>query len=1353
MDILSTYIPMDRRQALAAGAVFSPARDGAVLVADISGFTSLTEALARTLGRQRGAEEMTQQLNRVFTALITQVHSYGGSVVGFAGDAITCWFDGDDGRRATACALAMQQAMGPFARVSIPGGSTIGLAMKAAVATGPVRRFVVGDPAVQLLDVLAGATLEALAAAEHLAGPGEVVLTPQAAATLAGLAQVGAWHTDPRWGTHAVVQSLAAVVAPRPWPALPPERWSAAQVRPWLLPAVYERLTAGYEEFLADLRPAVALFLRFGGIDYDADPQAGTQLDAWIRWVQAVLGRYDGVLIQLTIGDKGSYLYAAFGAPVSHADDVTRAVAAAAELRAPPAALAMITPIQIGISAGRMWAGAYGGAASRTYGVLGDETNLAARLMQAAGPGQVLVSRTARRRTGHQFQWEPQPPLRVKGKAAPLTVFALLDTPAPSALPLLEPAAALPMVGRAAELDRARQALDQVATGAGAVLGITAEAGMGKSRLVAAIVAAARARDWPVYGGAGQAYGTPPPYQIWRPIWRSLFGLDATAPAADQAAALAVALAALDPAWVPRLPLLGPLVDLALPDTPLTAALDSATRKASLEALLVDCLRAWTGHAGAAPLLLVLEDAHWIDPLAADLLAAVVRAMAGWALGLVLAYRPGSATEQPLARLRDLPYVQEIPLTEFTPDEARHLIAAKLAAVSGEAASGSEALVTQVLERAGGNPFYIEELLNYLYDRGLDPAGPLALEQLDLPDSLQSLLLGRIDTLAERQQITLKVASAIGRLFRPSWLRGMYPELGDLDTVLADLDVLDEMDLTPLDQPAPEIAYLFKHLLTQEVTYSSLTYAMRAHLHEQFAAFLERSVGPVASPPLEVLAYHYGRSENEDKQREYFHKAADALAAAFANAGACYYYERLLPLLPAAEQIPVLLALGGVRELIGDWEVAGSHYQAAQALAAAQEDPALQARAVYRHAVIQRRQGAYPAARQALDAARALCMEADSAPWAVRQLGPVLIETAYLHQLQGEYDPARLLYNQTLALGQAHADRPIQASALNGLGSLALAQGEYARARVHYLESRALAADKPALAMVLSNLAGATFMQGETAAAEAYIGESLVLRREIGDRAGITAALNNLGVLAHARQDYARARSYWTESLQIRWELGDKAGAVTTLNNLGVLAEDQAEYASARDYYTRALAISRELGNQSGIAWALANLSNAVYRLGDPAGAWPLLDDALARLRALQDTGRLARVLKDAGLLRYEQGDHAEARACWREGLQLLHSQGAHQNAAVCLIGLAALDREAPDPAAGRRATGLAAAAARMLSTLDTPLPPAEQALQDRTIAALRTQLGDAPFDAAWAEGLDLSWPGAVAAALGPDVH
>src|SRR5215471_1283735 len=222
MEVFDAYIPMDRRQAMARDLSLPDRSCGTALFADISGFTPLTEALTRTLGPRRGAEELTIHLNTVYQALIQEVERYHGSVIAFAGDAITCWFEGDKGWDATNCALAMQRTMAQFSRVRLANGEEVSLAVKVGIASGPVRRFVVGNPEIQVLDVLAGQTLGRMAAAAHVASRGEVILAPEVAAELGDALQPLGVKTDEGSGLCCtVVGGCRGAAILSPWPSFP----------------------------------------------------------------------------------------------------------------------------------------------------------------------------------------------------------------------------------------------------------------------------------------------------------------------------------------------------------------------------------------------------------------------------------------------------------------------------------------------------------------------------------------------------------------------------------------------------------------------------------------------------------------------------------------------------------------------------------------------------------------------------------------------------------------------------------------------------------------------------------------------------------------------------------------------------------------------------------------------------------------------------------------------------------------------------------------------------------------------------------------------------------------------------
>ncbi|HXQ38098.1 MAG TPA: adenylate/guanylate cyclase domain-containing protein, partial [Anaerolineales bacterium] len=266
-----------------------------------------------------------------------------------------------------------------------------------------------------------------LAETEHQARRGEILVASSGLAALEDKFVVSEWRGQQEY---AVVTGLMRDISSMPWPDLPQGAITEAQAKPWLLPVVFEKVQMGKSDLLSELRPAAALFLKFGGLDYDHEIDAGTKLDTFIRWVDATITPHHGALLQLTVGDKGSYLYIVFGAPIAHKDDAIQAVSAALELAKLPKSLAYITDLQIGLTYGQMRVGASGSSTQRTYTAVGDKTNLAARLMQAAVPqpsqgrqATIFCNDTIFEAAHEQYEFESMPPIFVKGKVQPVAIY------------------------------------------------------------------------------------------------------------------------------------------------------------------------------------------------------------------------------------------------------------------------------------------------------------------------------------------------------------------------------------------------------------------------------------------------------------------------------------------------------------------------------------------------------------------------------------------------------------------------------------------------------------------------------------------------------------------------------------------------------------------------------------------------------------------------------------------------------------------------------------------------------------------------------------------------------------------
>jgi tetratricopeptide (TPR) repeat protein len=542
---------------------------------------------------------------------------------------------------------------------------------------------------------------------------------------------------------------------------------------------------------------------------------------------------------------------------------------------------------------------------------------------------------------------------------------------------------------------------------------------------------------------------------------------------------------------------------------------------------------------------------------------------------MLLMYRPLELHHLQTPRVSKLPYFTNIALTEFTPQEADKLIQLKLAQFFGPSPEVSPTLLERVTTQAEGNPFYIEELLNFLRDKGIDPTDNQALEALDLPGSVYSLILSRMDQLTENQQITMKVASVIGRLFQAAMVWGVYSKLGGEEKVKGSLEILRRSDITILDTPEPELTYLFKHIVTQQVAYNSLVYSTRAMLHNAIGSYIERVYSKTLDQYINLLAFHYENSENIDKKRVYLLMAGETAQRDYANLAAIEYYEKVLPLLALDDQVDVLLKLGEVLKLIGEWDRAGDRYN--QALSLTEQLGDKKARAWVETAMGEFiwKQGHLEESTEWLLRARTGFEEMDE----LAGVGQVLHYMGVIADQQGDYEMAHNLMQESLTIRQKTGDQRQAAYLLGNMGIVARRQGNLEDARSLYEES-------------------------------------LALRRELGDRWGIANVLNNLGNVTLDLEDHSKARSHLEEAVSIHRELGDRWAIGNALNNLANVYRTQGDYAAAKKMYDESLVIYGDLGDK----WALAYLFEDV--------AW---------LEALQGNAQRAMCLVAAGSVLREQ--------------------------------------------------------------------------------------------------------------------
>jgi class 3 adenylate cyclase/tetratricopeptide (TPR) repeat protein len=827
----------------------------ALLLADISGFTPLAERLAQR--GPAGTEALTALLNSFFEQVIGVVHEHGGDVVKFAGDGLLALWPASRDSLATAAILAAQCGLAMHERLhNFDAGEGIRLSLHSGIGAGEVSVYEIGGVRGRWESLVVGDPLIQMSIAARHAQRAEVVLSAEAWELVQN-----ACSGERLPGGQVRLQRVTAPLPPPRTSAPAPGAQAATALRAFIPNAVLARLTAGQGGWLSELRPVTVLFVNLPDLTQAVSLE---RAQAVMEATQGALYRFEGSIGQLSVDDKGISLMGALGLPpLAHEDDPLRGVQAAQFIQARLRELGIRSAI--GVSSGRVFCGAVGGAGRRQYTMVGDVVNVAARLMQAA-PGDILCDAATHRAAQHRLQFEPLPPIHMKGKSEPVAVYRPY-CPVPVATGLR------PMVGRAAEQTALLLSLEKLKTGEGGVAIIEGEPGIGKSRLVAEFQAQTRALGIETLAGAGDAIEKSTPYHAWRPVFAQIFGGGELGSTALRRANVSGRLAG-DPEAMRLVPLLNSVLALDLPDNEITAQMSGQVRADNTHDLLLRILEV---EARRAPTVLILEDAHWLDS-------------ASWALAALVAQRLPSL----------LLIIATRPLADPLPPEFRHLVETagvqrfRLDALSDGAVVelvcerlGVRALPAEVIrliqQKAQGNPFFSEELIYALRDAGLiliergecRVATSVELAAVSFPDSVQGVITSRMDRLPPSQQLTLKVASVIGRVFALRLLRDIFPIEAERRELPAHLQALHNLDLTPLDSPEPDLAYIFKHVITQEVAYNLMLFAQRRQLHRAAAEWYETAQAEDLAPFFPLLAHHWRRAENTAKAVDYFERAGE----------------------------------------------------------------------------------------------------------------------------------------------------------------------------------------------------------------------------------------------------------------------------------------------------------------------------------------------------------------------------------------------------------------------------------------------------------------------------------------------
>ncbi len=601
----------------------------------------------------------------------------------------------------------------------------------------------------------------------------------------------------------------------------------------------------------------------------------------------AEIHRYEGTVNQF-LGDG---LMALFGAPLAHEDHALRAAHAALgaqqaldEYRQELAGRGIDFRVRMGMNTGLVVVGAIGDNLRMDYTAVGDTTNTAARLQQLAEPGQIVVAAATQRLIAPYFELRALGTFSVRHRERPVAAWALVrPRPAASRLAARAARGLSPFVGRDEALATLQHAWTAARAGRGQVVFVVGDAGIGKSRLLLEFRRRlGEAAAW--VEGECISYGQTTPFLPIITMLRRSFGIEDRDRDADIVARVRRGLAPLGPDAAAGEPYLRYLLKVD-PGDATVAGMEASPRRARI----VEALERLTAAASRRhPVVLVVEDAHWIDDASEQLLQSLVTSLAGLAVLLIVTYRP--AYQQPFG---DRSYFWRIPLQPVETSAAAEIVRASLGA-----ADLPRELVAAVAAKAEGNPFFIEEI-----GRTLLETGAVRLEQgrlvatasaatLVVPDTVQDVIAARIDRLAEPQKRTVQTASVIGREFTLGLLRRISDVQEQLEKCLADLKQIELIYQTSLRPDDPR--YAFRHALTQDVAYTSLLQAERRRLHAAIGAAIEDLYAARLEDHVEELVHHFQIGEVWDRVVRYGREAGDRAARLFVDRRAVEFYELAL---------------------------------------------------------------------------------------------------------------------------------------------------------------------------------------------------------------------------------------------------------------------------------------------------------------------------------------------------------------------------------------------------------------------------------------------------------------------------
>ncbi|MCB9276763.1 MAG: tetratricopeptide repeat protein [Lewinellaceae bacterium] len=1222
---------------------------------DLSGFTPLTESLMRQ--GNRGAEQLSNILNEVFEPLVRLVYAKGGFIPYFAGDAFTAVFPvSAPGFGGSEIVYAAMMARNHFSQRQFRFSDfTIGI--KFGLSYGVVEWGIVGGQHKSFY--FRGAPVDGCAACQMEAEGQDIVIDEALRLRLA----------KGQFSLEAVEPGFYKVRGNVPLKEMPPDPVNLPPLERQAVLRFLPEAVARYSQE-GEFRTVISVFISFDGVEnHEA-------LNDFASVVLEQINNFSGYFKEIDFGDKGGVMVGFFGAPVSFENNTDRALEFVYSLRENLDGLISGSGLRyrVGVTIGTAYTGIVGGAERCQYAAVGNHVNLAARLMTYADWDEVLVDVDIQK--NRHFHFLHRGDIQYKGIKGNVPTFKLMGRNYES-----HAAYAGEMVGRDNELEQLIQSTNPLFEGRSAGMAfIYGEAGIGKSRLLHELKSVLYGQNLVQWHTCQADQILKKPFNPFIYFLKNYFEQYTERPSQanlqnfesryqqllDTLSSMERPEAAMIRRELIRTrSVLAALLGLDLPDS-IWGQLDAKGRYQNTLSAIINLLVAEALH---NPLVVELEDGHWLDDNSRELLTEFVRQMGRYPLFLVVTSRyldDGSKPEIIGRLLLDglsLP-VLEVDLNTLQPEAVRAFAEARLGGKINDE-------FFELLARASNsNPFYLEQILEYFTESNLieEEAGQWAIrdKNIKLSSSINAILMARIDRLSNLVKETVKAAAVIGREFELPVLSEVMKKQeefirrnGNTATLLK--EQIKRAEEGQIWHAMNELRYIFRHSLLREAAYSMQLRTRLQFLHQMIAEAIESLYGEKLEERYVDLAFHYDQAGVFDKTCEYLLKAADHARSNYQNQQALEYYERLLKKLgrqkDTADQIHAHLKKGKVLELIGKWDECEQAYERALKLAKQSRDVLLLGQANNSLGHLLMLKGDYPKAMRYLQTAAGLFESIDDRAGKAKAYGNL----GNLYFRQGEYEEAKDYFEQSINIGHDAIEPTANAQVAANLGLTFMNQGNYEegiRCQQAQLDICERHNDKQGMATLYTNMGIVYFEKGDyDEALEAYQ-RGLNLSEELGNKLLTSIAIGCIGSIYERKGDYGRAMENFEHDLALCEELGDKQGTAIALGLIGELHSIEGHFHKAIEYLQKNLMLCEELGYQKGIAKAVNTLGDVFYFTHQYDRSLHFYNRAIEVTRRINNRLVLGASLVEKGTVLLELGEMEALEACVQEALEIAHELG-----------------------------------------------------------------------------------------------